>query len=748
MSKQRILAVQSNSRVGKEVVLKGWASNIRDHGGLIFIDLRDWSGIIQIVIDPSVAKDAHKVAQKIGTEFVIEVVGKVVNRDKGLVNDDLETGKIEIHVSELEIINKSKEIPFPLDTDGREIEENLRHKYRFLDIRRERVREMIKKRHEVILFIRNWMDKNDFVEVQTPILTVSSPEGARDFVVPSRLQKGKFYALPQAPQQFKQLLMVGGVHRYFQIAPCFRDEDPRHDRHYGAFYQLDVECSFMTQEEFFNLMEPIFVDIVQEFSDKSLLYEPFPRIPYKESMLNYGTDKPDIRFGMELADITELLRDSGMNIFKDIELAKALLVHKEFSRGEIDEIEKRVKQNGAKGLLWFKVEKDFELKSPVSKFFKDENKERLLSAWENYEEEVEVGDTIFAVAGNPKVTNRVMSDLRNHMGDIMELKDPDTFAYAWIVDYPMFEWDEETEKYTYSHNPFSMPEGGMNALEEKDPLEIKTQQYDVVCNGYEIASGAVRNHEPETFIKVFEIMGYSEEETRRDFGHMISAFEYGAPPHCGFAPGVDRIIMMLLDEPNIREIYAFPKSSSGVEVMTGAPRELDKEQLNELGIKIMEEVGHEVFERIIDLLEAENMEYELMEHKPVKTSEEAAKVRGTSMSMAPKAMLLKKEDGDFVMICIPADRKLDMKRVEKVLDSGVRLAEPSEVENRFGVKVGAVPPFGNIFGIEMYLDATFWKKKEVVFNAGRRDRSIRMNAEDLIKVAKPVSISKETDFKK
>jgi aspartyl-tRNA synthetase len=568
---------------GKTVKVFGWAQKIRDHGGLIFIDLRDWSGVVQVVIDEK-DKDIFKKAENIATEYVLSVEGNVVERDLNLKNKSLETGEIEIKVEKLEILNESKPLPFPLTADGREIDESIRMKYRFIDIRRQRVKDLIEKRDKVLKFVVNWFTDNKFVQVQTPLLTVSSPEGARDLLVPSRIYPGKFYALPQAPQQYKQLLMVGGLDRYFQIAPCFRDEDPRADRHYGTFYQVDVELAFVNQDEVFESIEPFFKDVISKFTDKKLKQYPIPRISYKDIMNLYGSDKADLRFEMKLTDITEFFKSSDMDIFKEVESVKGILVDKDFTRKEIDDLTEEMKKQGAKGLAWFKISDD-EFDGPITKFFSEDLQNGIRKNFEDNGYKFGEKQTIFAVAGELDDVNIQMGWLRSKMGDVLNLKDPNEIALAWVVDFNMFEWDDEKQKWDFSHNPFSMPLGGLKTLKSENPGDIKAQQYDLIGNGYELLSGSIRNYHPATFIEAFKVCGYSEQETREKFGHMISAFEYGAPPHGGYALGFDRFLMVLFDEENIREVYAFPMSGAQ-EVMTGSPRSVEEEILKELGLKL------------------------------------------------------------------------------------------------------------------------------------------------------------------
>ena len=582
MKLKRSLAIEVVSKVGQKVKVCGWAQTIRDHGGLVFIDLRDWSGVVQVVVDEK-DKKIFKEAKKIGLEFVLSVQGEVVERQEDLKNEKIPTGIVEVKVSKLEILNESKTPPFPLSEDGRDIDEFVRMKYRYIDIRRKRVRDLIERRHKLLNFVTNWFSNNGFTQVQTPLLTVSSPEGARDFIVPSRLYPKKFYALPQAPQQYKQLLMVGGLHKYFQIAPCLRDEDPRTDRHYGTFYQVDAELSFVEQDEVFESVEPFFKEVIAELTDKKVKEYPFPRISYKEVMEDYGSDKPDLRYDMKLVDLTAPFKNSSMDIFKKVESVKGILVNREFTRKEIDNWTDAVQKQGSKGLAWFKIsEGSFD--GPLVKYFQKKDIEKIKNAIKEKGYKFEGEQMLFAIAGVRNEVNEQMSWLRSKMGDLLELKDPNLVAFAWVVDFDMFEWDEKKNGWDFMHNPFSMPMGGLKALKTKKPDEIRAQQYDFIGNGYELLSGSIRNHHPETFIEAFKICGYSEKETREKFGHMISAFEYGAPPHGGYALGLDRFAMVLFDEINIREVYAFPMSG-GQEIMTGSPREVDAKVLDELGLK-------------------------------------------------------------------------------------------------------------------------------------------------------------------
>lgn len=583
----RTLALDTVSEVNKEVTVKGWVNSRRDHGSLIFIDLRDHTGIVQITANPKALAGAFfSVAEKLHDEYVISVTGKVVKRESELVNPNLPTGSIEIQAQDIQIISTAKTPPFPI-SEGEEVNEDLRLKYRYLDLRRPKLQAHLKNRAEMIKHMRDFMHKNGFIEIFTPILANSSPEGARDFLVPSRLHPGKFYALPQAPQQFKQLLMVGGIPRYYQIAPCFRDEDPRADRSPGEFYQLDMEMSFAVQEDVWHLMDDLMKEITEKFSQKKVLQFPFPRFTYKEAMDRFGSDKPDLRFGIELQDVTELVRGSGFSVFadavKDNGVVKAIVATgaHEFSRSQIDVLTETAKKDGAKGLAYIILGKDG-IKSPILKFLGEDLVQKIVK-----QTGAETDDIIFFGADKREVVNKSLGKVRSALGDALGLKDPGIMAWAWIYDFPMYSYSEIDGKLDFEHNPFSMPVGGIEALNTKDPLEVNAHQYDLIANGYELSSGAVRNHEPETLYKAFEIVGYTREETTEKFGHMINAFSYGAPPHAGNAPGLDRIFMVLQDEPNIREVIAFPKNGRAEDIMLGSPSEVKEEQLKEVHIAVI-----------------------------------------------------------------------------------------------------------------------------------------------------------------
>ncbi len=575
-------------KVGDEVTLSGWINKKRDHGNLLFLDLRDNYGITQCIIDKE--NSNFKILEKTQLETVIKIFGKVVERSKESVNNDIETGEIEVVIKNFQVLGECKELPLPVFTD-REYAEEIRLKYRFLDLRRKKIHENIILRSKVISFIRNEMIKLGFLEFQTPILTSSSPEGARDFLVPSRLNPGKFYALPQAPQQFKQLVMVSGFDKYFQIAPCFRDEDARADRSPGEFYQLDLEMSFVEQEDVFNVVEKLFVNTFKKFSNKKLLFNQFPRISFKESMIKYGTDKPDLRNPLIISDITEIfLRDDvSFEIFKKLvksgSKVRCIVTKntKDKPRSFFDNIDKWAKEQGASGLAYFTIEKEKEIsaKGPVGKFFsKDSLNEIMIKT------KAKVGDSIFLACGKLEEVEKITALARDKIGKDLGLIDENVFAFCWIVDYPMYEIDNQTNKIKFSHNPFSMPQGDINKINFEKPLEILAYQYDIVCNGIELSSGAIRNHIPDLMYKLFDVAGYSKSEVDQKFSGMINALSYGAPPHGGIAPGIDRIIMLLANEKNIREVTMFPMNQNAQDLMMNAPSSVSENQLKELNLSI------------------------------------------------------------------------------------------------------------------------------------------------------------------
>ena len=573
---------------GKDVVLSGWINKKRDHGNLLFIDLRDNYGMTQCIIDKS--NDSFKSLEKIQLESVIKINGKVIERTKETINTDLQTGQIEVNINSFEVLGACKELPMPVFSD-QEYAEEIRLKYRFLDLRRKKIHDNIILRSKVISFIRSEMSKLGFLEFQTPILTSSSPEGARDFLVPSRLNPGKFYALPQAPQQFKQLIMVSGFDKYFQIAPCFRDEDARADRSPGEFYQLDLEMSFVEQEDVFQVVEKLIVNVFKNFSSKGLMYEKFPRIPYEESMLKYGSDKPDLRNPLIISDLSNIFTrdDVTFEIFKKLvksgSKVRCIVTKntKDKPRSFFDNIDKWAKEQGASGLAYFTIEKEENLsaKGPVGKFFSEEALEEIMKITG-----AEIGDSIFFACGKISEVEKITSLARDKIAKDLELIDDNTFAFCWIVDYPMFEKNEVTNKIEFSHNPFSMPQGDIKNIDFDNPLNIKAYQYDIVCNGIELSSGAIRNHVPELMYKLFSIAGYEKTQVDEKFSGMINALSYGAPPHGGIAPGIDRIVMLLANEKNIREVTMFPMNQNAQDLMMNAPSNVNEEQLKELGLAI------------------------------------------------------------------------------------------------------------------------------------------------------------------
>ena len=584
----RILSGELKTKLNQTVTVAGWVNSRRDHGGLIFIDLRDHQGIIQLVITPE-NNQAFTLAESLRDEFVISVTGLIRERAADLKNPNIETGDIELVVESIELLNRSDTPPVNTHDDGPESSEELRLKYRYLDLRRPSMQKTLKRRAKFYSYLRNYMDQHDFIEVTTPILANSSPEGARDFLVPSRLKPGLFYALPQAPQQFKQLLMVGGLPRYYQIAPCFRDEDPRADRLYGDFYQLDCEMSFVDKGETVRqTVEPLIKSLVTDFAGKKLFSEEIPRISYQESMEKYGVDKPDLRYGMEMIELTEILKDTSFKVFQS-PCVKAICVENgaSLTRSQIDQFTEKARKLGASGLAYIMYENGTE-KSPIAKFLQPEELAKIKEA-----AGAKDGDAVFFCSDDRAKVNKILGQLRIAFADHFSLKDDSIVALCWIVDFPFYEWNDGEHKIDFGHNPFSMPKGGLAALEaaetDEEKLAIVADQYDMVMNGYEICSGAVRNHNPEIMYKVFDILGYGHEYVEKRFGGMLNAFKFGAPPHAGCAFGIERIFMVLNDTKNIRDIVAFPKNGSGIDLMMSSPSFVDEYQLKDAHIQIIED---------------------------------------------------------------------------------------------------------------------------------------------------------------
>lgn len=562
--------------IDDQVRVAGWVENIRDHGGITFIDLRDHYGVVQVVLyDESLIKDVCR-------EATISVTGKVRLRDKDTINTKIDTGKIEVVVEELKVLGKCKnELPFEVVTSAA-VKEEVRLKYRFLDLRNPKVHENIVLRSKVISYLREKMTQLGFLEIQTPILSASSPEGARDYLIPSRKHHGKFYALPQAPQIFKQLLMTSGFDKYFQVAPCFRDEDARADRSPGEFYQLDFEMAFATQEDVLKISEQVLADTFSKFTNKECTKAPFPRITYEDAMLKYGTDKPDLRNPLEIIDVSDMFKGSDFKPFCN-KCVRAINVPgcASQSKGFFEKMLKFATEIGMKGLGYFKVDDKLKFNGPIDKFLDDSQRQELISRGK-----LEPGSVLYFIADSNKNAPIFAGQIRDEVAKRMDLLEKDTFRFCYIVDFPMYELDEDTGKPIFTHNPFSMPQGGLEALKTKDPTEILAWQYDIVCNGVELSSGAVRNHDIETLVKAFEIAGYNEDTVKNKFPSLYSAFQYGAPPHAGMAPGIDRMLMLLTEQENIREVIAFPMNSNAQDLLLDAPNEVSEQQLREVHIKI------------------------------------------------------------------------------------------------------------------------------------------------------------------
>ena len=729
--------------IGKKASLSGWCHSRRDHGGVIFIDLRDRYGMTQIVFEPE-QKEIFSVAEKLRREDVIAAEGKVRARPKGMSNPNMATGEIEVLVEKLEILNRAETPPIEID-DRMEINEDMRLKYRYLDLRRPKMQHHLAVRHKTAKAVREYFDQQGFLEIETPMLGKSTPEGARDYLVPSRVNPGKFYALPQSPQLFKQLLMVSGCDKYFQIVKCFRDEDLRADRQ-PEFTQIDVEQSFIDEEDIYLLIEGLIKKIWKDVLGITLK-TPFPRLLYAEAMDNYGIDKPDLRFGLELVDVSDIAADSKFEIFKKAVneggMVKCLNAKGcgNFSRKDIEELTRLAAVHGAKGLAWIKVT-DNGMESSIVKFFDAPLQKRLAQKTEAKKDDL----LLFVADVKHAVVNAALANLRLELGKRLKLMDPAKYVFTWIVDFPLVEFDETEQRYMALHHPFTSPKDEDLALLDKDPSKVRAKAYDITLNGVELGGGSIRIHRSDTQQKIFSILGLSPEEAQQKFGFLLEAFKYGAPPHGGLALGMDRLVAILTGNESIREVIAFPKTKAAESLMENAPSEVNEAQLKELHLRldiVKVPQADALFRKIIDALEKEKMEHEVMEHKAVYTSQEAADVRGTTLEQGCKALVCKIEKG-FVQIVLSAAKELDLRKAKKELDvQFAELADAEDVKKISGVSIGAVPPFGNLFGLKVYVDKSVLDNKEVAFNAGLHTKSIKMKASDLVKVtgAKIVSVS-------
>ena len=724
--------------INKKVILAGWCTSSRDHGGVIFIDLRDRYGITQVVFDPSHNIESHKIAERLGREDVIIVEGSVRKRPKGMENEKLVTGKIEVLVDKILSINKAQTPLLEID-DRVEASEEVRLKHRYLDLRRPKMQKQLMFRHQLANAIREYFKSLDFIEVETPMLIKSTPEGARDYFVPSRIHQGKFYSLPQSPQIYKQILMIAGFDRYYQFARCLRDEDLRADRQ-PEHTQVDVEMSFADADDIFHLTEGMIKHVFRKMLNRDVKI-PFKRFTYHEAMEKYCTDKPDIRFGMECCTITQIAKESEFKVFLDVikkeGIVKTLNAEncgEKLSRNQIDELIEFAKQNGAQGLAWMKSTKKG-LESNIVKFFPEKIQKKLLE-----KTHAKSGDLLLFAADNSKIVNDVLSKIRLKLGNELGLVKKDDFGFCFVTDFPMFEWNEDEQKWDFGHNPFTMPKEEFWDNLDKSPGKVISYQYDFVMNGSELFSGSVRNTIPELQEKTFKVTGMPKEQIKERFGFLLEAYKYGAPSHAGFGLGFDRLASLMQGIHDIREVIAFPKNKAAENPMDGSPSEVSEKQLAELHIKLdfVKETVNVVFGKIRDVLNREKIEYEVLEHKPVFTSKEAAEVRGTELKQGCKALICKTEEG-YIQAVVSGAKELDILKLQKLtLFKKIELANAKEVRQVTGCNIGSVPPFGNLFGLKVYFDKSVVENDIVAFNAGQHTKSIKMKAKDLARVVNPV----------
>ncbi|MBW2981085.1 aspartate--tRNA ligase [Candidatus Woesearchaeota archaeon] len=732
--------------IDKQVCLNGWCHSRRDHGGIIFIDLRDRYGLTQIVFDPKPDTKVHSLAEKLGREDVVSVKAKVRARKEGMENPKLKTGKIEVLVDGLEILNKAETPPIEVD-DRVKINEDVRLRYRYIDLRKQALQNNLILRHKTVKAVRDFYDRENFLEIETPMLAKSTPEGARDYLVPSRVNPGKFFALPQSPQLFKQLLMVAGFDRYMQIVKCFRDEDLRADRQ-PEFTQIDVEMSFIDEEDIYSIHEKLMKHIWKEVLGANLKI-PFPRLTYADAMERYGSDKPDTRFGLELVDVTAVAKKSDFKVFTDNinngGIVKAINVSggsEKFSRKDIDSFIEFVRIYGAKGLAWMKVT-DAGLESSVVKFFKPELQKELIKKLGAKKSDL----LLFVSDRKHFVVNDALGNLRLHMAKKLGIIDEKTHNFLWVTDFPLVEFDEDAQRHVAIHHPFTSPKDEDLAVLDKEPAKVRAKAYDLVLNGVELGGGSIRIHKSDVQEKIFRILGISKQEAELKFGFLLEAFRYGAPPHGGIAFGLDRLIAMLTRNESIREVIAFPKTKDAESLMEGAPSDVDNTQLKELHLKldiIATPKKNIVFEQIKAALNKEKIEFETIGHKPVYTSKEAAIIRGTKLEQGAKALICKTEKG-YVQAVISGAKELNEGKLKEVLHvKSLRLANADEVRDLTGISIGAVPPFGNLWSIEVYIDKSVTANEEIAFNAGTHTNSIKMKSKDLVKVtgAKVAEFSK------
>ena len=725
--------------VNKKVALAGWCSARRDHGGVIFIDLRDRYGITQIVFDPSHDIQSHKTAETLRREDVVIVEGHVRKRPKGMENEMLVTGKVEVLVDKVLGINRAETPPIEID-DRIEASEEMRLKYRYLDLRKPKMQKQLMFRHNLATAIREYLNQHGFIEIETPMLIKTTPEGARDYLVPSRLHPGKFYSLPQSPQIYKQILMIAGFDRYYQIARCLRDEDLRADRQ-PEHTQLDLEMSFVDADDIFHLTEGLIKDVFRKLLNKDIK-TPFRRIAYNDAMEKYCTDKPDIRFGMECCTVTDIVKESEFKVFLDavkkgniVKVLNAENCGEKLSRNQIDELIEFAKQNGAQGLAWMKVGKNKALESNIAKFFNENAQKNLIE-----KTNAKMGDLLLFAADSQKMVNDVLSKIRLKLASSLNLIKKDDFGFCFITDFPMFEWNEDEQKWDFGHNPFTMPKEECWEYLEKEPGRVVSYQYDFVMNGSELFSGSVRNNIPELQMRTFKVTGMSEAETKDKFGFLLEAYKYGAPRHAGFGLGFDRLAALMQGIHDIREVIAFPKNKAAENPMDGSPNEASEKQLQELHIKLdfVKDTRNAVLDKIIDALNKEKIEFEILEHKPIFTSKEAAEVRGTKPEQGYKALICKTEEG-FIQAVVSGAKELDIEKLQKLtLFKKIELANAKEVRQVTGCNIGSVPPFGNLFGLKVYFDKSVVQNDVVAFNAGTHTKSIKMKAKDLVKVVNPV----------